>query len=103
MATVLEPLTNRPLTERPAWKNLEAHCQNTRALHLRDLFADDQERGRRLQDHAETAKPTGARVISSCVAGPECQPEDDGTADQPRRDPDSKPQSKRHRPSSRPS
>jgi len=29
------------LTERPAWKALEAHCATVRNLHLRQLFADD--------------------------------------------------------------
>jgi glucose-6-phosphate isomerase len=52
MATVVEPLTNRRLTERPAWKNLEAHAQKARALHLRDLFANDPERGPRLTAEA---------------------------------------------------
>ncbi|HEX6564830.1 MAG TPA: glucose-6-phosphate isomerase [Chthoniobacterales bacterium] len=35
------------LTGRPAWKALEAHFQKVRDLHLRKLFADDQERGER--------------------------------------------------------
>jgi glucose-6-phosphate isomerase len=52
MATVVQPLTNRRLTERPAWKNLEAHAQKARALHLRDLFANDPERGPRLTAEA---------------------------------------------------
>src|SRR5438105_14108229 len=33
------------LTERPAWKALEAHHQKVRDLHLRKLFADDPKRG----------------------------------------------------------
>jgi len=45
MTTVAGPLTDR-LTERPAWKSLEGHSQEARALHLRDLFAKDSERGR---------------------------------------------------------
>jgi len=52
MATIVEPLTDRPLTERPAWKSLEAHRQKARSLHLRDLFAYDSERGRRLTAEA---------------------------------------------------
>jgi glucose-6-phosphate isomerase len=44
---MVKPLTNRPLTERPAWKSLEAHRQKARSLHLRDLFEYDGERGRR--------------------------------------------------------
>ncbi len=37
-----------PLTERPAWKALEAHYREIRNLHLRDLFAADARRGERL-------------------------------------------------------
>jgi glucose-6-phosphate isomerase len=33
------------LTERPAWKALEAHCATIRNLQLRQLFADDPRRG----------------------------------------------------------
>jgi glucose-6-phosphate isomerase len=36
------------LTQRPAWKALEAHHQQVRGLHLRQLFADDPGRGERL-------------------------------------------------------
>jgi glucose-6-phosphate isomerase len=35
------------LTERPAWKALAAHFQAVRGLHLRQLFADDPQRGER--------------------------------------------------------
>ncbi len=35
------------LTDRPAWKALEAHYQQIRELHLRRLFADDPARGER--------------------------------------------------------
>ena len=48
METAVEPLTNRPLTERPAWKSLEAHFPEVRQLHLRQLFAADGERGKRM-------------------------------------------------------
>ena len=41
-----------PLTERPAWKALEAHHQNIRELHLRKLFADDPKRGERMTAEA---------------------------------------------------
>ena len=41
-----------PVTERPAWKALEAHYQKLRILHLRDLFADDPDRGERLTAEA---------------------------------------------------
>src|SRR6266446_5822014 len=37
-----------PLTQRPAWKSLEAHYQKVRDVHLRQLFADDSRRGERL-------------------------------------------------------
>jgi glucose-6-phosphate isomerase len=41
-----------PLTERKAWKALEAHHQNVRELHLRKLFADDPKRGERMTAEA---------------------------------------------------
>jgi glucose-6-phosphate isomerase len=41
-----------PLTQRPAWKALEAHFQMIRELHLRKLFADDPKRGDRLNTEA---------------------------------------------------
>ncbi|MDQ6873249.1 MAG: glucose-6-phosphate isomerase, partial [Gemmatimonadota bacterium] len=37
-----------PLTERPAWKALEKHHREIRSLHLRQIFAEDPERGKRL-------------------------------------------------------
>jgi glucose-6-phosphate isomerase len=37
-----------PLRDRPAWKALERHYAEIRDTHLRDLFADDPERGERL-------------------------------------------------------
>ena len=37
----------KPLTERAAWKALEAHYQQIRSAHLRQLFADDPTRGER--------------------------------------------------------
>ncbi|MGA8599198.1 MAG: glucose-6-phosphate isomerase [Bryobacteraceae bacterium] len=52
METAVQPLTNRPLPERPAWKSLDAHFQELRKLHLRQLFADDPERGRRMTAEA---------------------------------------------------
>jgi glucose-6-phosphate isomerase len=42
-----------PLHERPAFRALERHRGDVRALHLRDLFADDPDRGRRLTADAE--------------------------------------------------
>jgi glucose-6-phosphate isomerase len=41
-----------PLTERPAWKALEAHYQQVRELHLRKLFGDDPGRGERMTAEA---------------------------------------------------
>jgi len=41
-----------PLTERPAWKALEAHYQQIRELHLRKLFGDDPGRGERMTAEA---------------------------------------------------
>ncbi len=37
-----------PLTERPAWRSLQTHYQNVRGLYLRNLFADDPNRGERM-------------------------------------------------------
>ena len=36
------------LTQRPAWKALQAHYQAIKETHLRQLFADDPQRGERL-------------------------------------------------------
>ena len=44
--------TPTPLTERAAWKALEAHYPKVRDLHLRDLFAGDPTRGERLTAEA---------------------------------------------------
>ncbi|MCU0563584.1 MAG: glucose-6-phosphate isomerase, partial [Desulfobacterales bacterium] len=38
----------KPLTRRTAWKALSAHYKAMRPVHLRQLFADDPGRGRRL-------------------------------------------------------
>src|SRR5437899_13086601 len=38
----------QPLTQRQAWKGLEAHHRQVRDLHLRKLFADDPTRGERM-------------------------------------------------------
>jgi glucose-6-phosphate isomerase len=37
-----------PLTKRAAWKNLQAHYDKIREVHLRSLFADDPGRGERM-------------------------------------------------------
>ena len=44
--------TIAPLTQRAAWKALEAHYPKIRELHLRKLFADDPKRGERLTAEA---------------------------------------------------
>jgi len=50
MATTATP---RPaLTERPAWKALDAHFQKMRDVHMRSLFADDPKRGERFTAEA---------------------------------------------------
>jgi glucose-6-phosphate isomerase len=41
-----------PLTQRPAWKALEANYQQVREVHLKQLFADDPQRGERLSVEA---------------------------------------------------
>jgi hypothetical protein len=52
MATAPKLPTKRhdiePLTQRKAWKALQAHHTQVRELHLRQLFADDPKRGERL-------------------------------------------------------
>ena len=54
METVVEAVNERPLTQRPAWKELEFHSKEIRKQHLRKLFAADPERGKRM-----TAEGTG--------------------------------------------
>jgi glucose-6-phosphate isomerase len=41
-----------PLTQRPAWKALETHCKAITDMHLRQLFADDPNRGERFTAEA---------------------------------------------------
>ena len=45
--------TRTPLRETAAWQELEAHADELRALHLRDLFEQDAQRGERLTLEAE--------------------------------------------------
>jgi glucose-6-phosphate isomerase len=48
-ATTREQSTSMPpLRRRPAWALLEKHYQKLKAVHLRQLFADDRERGESL-------------------------------------------------------
>src|SRR5262245_17390139 len=42
----------KPLTKRPAWKSLATHYKEIKDWHLRDLFADDAQRGERLTAEA---------------------------------------------------
>ena len=49
-ATGVAPI--QPLTDRPAWKALAEHYRTIRDLHLRQIFADDPERGTRLSAEA---------------------------------------------------
>ena len=46
------PAELTPLTKRPAWKALAAHSKQVRELHLRELFAQDPQRGERLTAEA---------------------------------------------------
>jgi glucose-6-phosphate isomerase len=52
VARRIEPLTGRRTVKRAAWKALEAHNKKIRDLHLRQLFADDPERGGRMKVEA---------------------------------------------------
>jgi len=50
---MMEPsMTAMPLTQRPAWQALQAHYEEMRDHHLRDLFAQDPGRGERLTAEA---------------------------------------------------
>jgi glucose-6-phosphate isomerase len=42
------PASTNSLTERPAWKALQAHYDQIHSRHLKDLFAEDPKRGERL-------------------------------------------------------
>src|ERR1700723_2934709 len=53
MESVVDKSTDRPLTARPAWKSLQGHFQRIREKHLRQLFAADTERGKRMTAEAE--------------------------------------------------
>src|ERR1043166_4475495 len=44
--------TIKPLTKRTAWKALATHYKDMRNRHLRDLFANDAQRGNRLTAEA---------------------------------------------------
>jgi glucose-6-phosphate isomerase len=46
-------MTDRMLTDRPAWSALEVHCKKSCETHLRTLFVDDPQRGQRMTAEAE--------------------------------------------------
>jgi glucose-6-phosphate isomerase len=50
--TALEAAVAQPLTESAAWKALQVHYRKVKDLHLRQIFADDPERGTRLTAEA---------------------------------------------------
>ncbi len=52
MAARAEAITKRPAVKRHAWKDLAAHYKKVRELHLRQLFAEDPERGTRMTAEA---------------------------------------------------
>ncbi|MFI4970772.1 MAG: glucose-6-phosphate isomerase, partial [Lysobacterales bacterium] len=52
MANHGNPATDRPLTELPEWRALQAHCAAMQQRHLRELFAADPGRGERLAAEA---------------------------------------------------
>jgi glucose-6-phosphate isomerase len=52
MATRATPEVLEPLTKRKAWKSLQAHYEEVRGLHLRELFAHDPKRGERMTAEA---------------------------------------------------
>jgi glucose-6-phosphate isomerase len=48
MAAQVQPLTKPPKTKQTAWSALASHYKTVSKLHLRQLFADDPQRGERL-------------------------------------------------------
>jgi len=52
MAARVEAITRRPAAKRQAWKELTAHYKKVRDLHLRQLFAEDPQRGARMTAEA---------------------------------------------------
>ena len=54
---IAEPVTETAITERNVWKQLEDRGQKAGPAHLRDLFANDSERGVRFAvETGETMK-----------------------------------------------
>ena len=68
MATAVEPVSTRPLTERPAWNALQIHSKKIHKEHLREFFAPDSERGTRMANlhHAgnNDERSHGARLVA---------------------------------------
>src|SRR6516162_9022053 len=52
MAVLTETPVISPAVNGPAWKELDAHYEKIRKLHLRQLFADDRTRGERMTAEA---------------------------------------------------
>ena len=48
MIAETESTTHPALTDRPAWKALQSHYDTISKRHLRDLFAEDPERGTKM-------------------------------------------------------
>jgi hypothetical protein len=61
----IQPLNGPPLRSRPAWALLEQHYQKLKRVHLRQLFADDRERGERLAIEVVRKDASLASVASS--------------------------------------
>ena len=52
MAARVEPITSPPAVKRDAWKELGSHYKKIRESHLRELFAEDPQRGERFTAEA---------------------------------------------------
>ncbi len=52
MAARVEPITSAPAVKRDAWKELGSHYKKIRESHLRELFAEDPQRGSRFTAEA---------------------------------------------------
>ena len=52
LAITARAVTKRPATKGQAWKNLATHFRKVRDLHLRQLFAEDPKRGKRMTAEA---------------------------------------------------
>jgi glucose-6-phosphate isomerase len=52
MAARVEAITKRPPFKHQAWKDLQTHYKKVKELHLRQLFAEDPERGTRMTAEA---------------------------------------------------